>query len=89
MYRRQGGDGNLKSTGLPTRRTTPTSNFRLTAMCRACRRIADVDLAIAIGRGMGDVPIIHLRLHCSNCRSKLCDGVVSGLHFHADTAMIV
>jgi hypothetical protein len=45
------------------------------------RRIADVDLARLIVAGMGDVPLIHLRLRCSNCRSRRCDAVVGGSHF--------
>ena len=70
-----------ESTDLPTAQTKLASNFRLTAMCRACRRIAGLDLTKVVEQGLGDVPIIHLRLGCSNCRSKLCDGVVSGPHF--------
>jgi hypothetical protein len=34
-----------------------------------------------IVRGLGDIPLIHLRIRRSNCRSRLCDAVVSGSHF--------
>jgi hypothetical protein len=67
-------------TGLPTARTTLASRFRRTAMCHACRRTAEVDLANVVEQGLGDVPLIHLRLRCCNCRSRLCDAVVSGSH---------
>jgi hypothetical protein len=37
----------------PTAQTTLASNFRLTAMCRACRRIADLDLTKVVEQGLG------------------------------------
>src|SRR5579872_5004136 len=66
---------------LPTARTTLASHFRLVVMCRACHRIDDADLAKLVEQGKGDVPLIRLRFRCSNCRSRLCDAVVSGSHF--------
>jgi hypothetical protein len=68
-------------TGLPTARTTLVSHSRLTAMCRACRRIADADLARVVEAEMGGVPLIHLRFRYPNCHSRRCDAVLSGSRF--------
>ena len=46
-------DMNSEHTSLPTAQTTLASNFRLTAMCRACRRIADVNLTKVVEQGLG------------------------------------
>lgn len=59
-------------------RTALVSHFRLAAMCHACRRITDVGLASAIEQGMGDIRFVHLRLGCSNCRSRLFDALTHG-----------
>jgi hypothetical protein len=36
---------------------------------------------MSIEASLRDVPLIYLRLRRSNCRSRRCDAVVSGLHF--------
>ena len=38
-------------------------------MCANCDREARADLANNVSRGLGDVPVTHLRFRCSACGS--------------------
>lgn len=51
---------------------------RVDAACRACDRIARLDLDGLIRSGHGDRPLIHLPLRCSGCGSQDCRIIVSG-----------
>ena len=55
---------------LPTPRTTLRSRYvRVLVWCKSCRHRRDADLQALVDAGRGDVPLIHLRFRCSNCRS--------------------
>ena len=62
----------------PTVRTTIAARAGLSVICRQCGRDADVDLAALERRGLGDVPLLALRLRCSACGAADCSVVVSG-----------
>jgi hypothetical protein len=59
-------------------RTTLDAGAILSAICRQCGRVADVNLAALERRGMGEVPLLALRLRCSGCNSTDCDVVIGG-----------
>jgi hypothetical protein len=57
--------------GLPTPRTTLRTRYvRVLVFCNSCRHQADADLRALVLRGQGDVPLMHLRFRCSNCRHR-------------------
>jgi hypothetical protein len=62
----------------PTVRTTIAADATLSAICRRCGRDADVDLAALERRGLGNVPLLALRLRCTACGAADCGIVVSG-----------
>jgi hypothetical protein len=63
---------------LPTRRSTLRSRYVwVLVWCKSCRHRRDADLQGLVYAGHGDVPLIHLRFRCSNCRSGLTDFVVT------------
>ena len=46
--------------------------FRLYAVCEACQRVANVDLAALIEREGGDYPLdrVRMRLSCTGCGKR-------------------
>jgi len=46
---------------------------RVVLTCWSCRHQRDADLAGLVDAGRGDVPLIHLRWRCSQCRSARID----------------
>jgi hypothetical protein len=46
-------------------------------LCPRAGLVQGVPLQGLIDAGRGDVPLIHLRFRCSNCRSSLTDFVVT------------
>ena len=46
---------------------------RVVLTCWSCRHQRDADLQGLVDAGRGDVPLIHLRWRCSQCRSARID----------------
>ena len=67
-------------TDLPTARSYLKSNVRLVIWCKACRHQREVEFQTIVDQGKGEVQIVHLKLRCTNCGSRLTDCVVSGSH---------
>jgi hypothetical protein len=62
---------------LPTMHTAHRAGFLYVLVgCKACRHQAPADLQTIIDAGRGDVPLLHLRLRCTKCGSRLTDNVV-------------
>jgi hypothetical protein len=63
---------------LPTPRSTLQARYvAVLVFCRSCFRSQHADLEALVAGGRGDVPLIHLRFRCANCRSRLVDFVVT------------
>jgi hypothetical protein len=61
---------------LPTRRSTLRSRcvWVLLVWCKSCRHRRDPDLQALVDAGRGDVPLVDLRIGCSNSSAtQPCD----------------
>jgi Zn finger protein HypA/HybF involved in hydrogenase expression len=52
---------------------------RVHVWCKSCRHAKDADLAAQIAGCKGDVPLVQMKWHCSNCGSRLTEFIVGGL----------
>jgi hypothetical protein len=57
---------------LPTARTHLAAHVGVLAICRDCGHCGWVDLDKLIEQGRGDIPLLHLRFTCTECRTRDC-----------------